>query len=150
MDDPPALEPPDKILRRLLARVKTGERPIEKTYLRSVNPKHRWARASFPDLDEEFRYKTIWVAKQLREHFGSPDHSAFVALTYVGVRGVRAAAWSFGATLGYVLERRAIWSRRYVTVVLGATEPGWPRHGHGPDGLDARDAVMVLAHARVH
>ena len=150
MDDPPSLEPPDKILRHLISRVTTGGRAQEKTYLRSVNPRHRWASSSFSDLDEEFRCKTIWVAKLLRQHFGSPDHAAFVSLAHSGVRGLRAAAWSFGPTIGYVIERRALWSRRYVTVILGATEPSWPGPWSGPDGLDARDAVWALSRTVVH
>jgi hypothetical protein len=86
----------------------------------------------------------------LREHFGSPDHLAFVFLTTSGVRGIRAAAWAFGPTIGYVVERRAAWSRLYRTVVLGAVEPGWQGPGHGPDGLDARDAVAIVSRMVVH
>jgi len=150
VDEPPRLEAPDEILRRLAARLAEPGRPEERTYLRSVNLRHRWARSSFASLDEEFRYKTIWVAKRLRDRLGSPDHSAFVALARSGVLGVRAAAWRLGPAVGYVVERRAVWSRHYVRVILGAVEPRWERPPSGPEGLDARDAVWVLGRGAVH
>lgn len=145
MERPPELEPADRILRRLSANVPESGRPQEKTYLRSLNPRHRWARSSFTDVHDEFRYKTIWVAKIVRGHFGPPDHRAFVALRHSGVRGVRAAAWFLGPTVVYVVERRALWSRRYLRVILGAAKPGdWGPTG-SPPALDARDALWVLS-----
>ena len=150
VDDPPRLEPPDEILRRLVARLGKSGRAKEKTYLRSANPRHRWARSSFASLDDEFRFKTIWVAKLLRDKLGSPDHFALVTLAHSGVRGVRAAAWFVGPVVGYVVERRAVWSPSYVRVILGVVEPTWSGPPTGPDGLDARDAVWVPRRRVVH
>jgi hypothetical protein len=149
VDDPPQLAPPDEILRALVARLDGRAGALEKVYLRSLNPKHRWARSSFSDVEEEFRYKTIWVAKALRERLGSPDHSAFVSLAHSSVSGVRAAAWFFGSAVGYVVEREALLSRRFRRVILGAVAP----RSHpppDPDGLDARDAVSILRQHVLH
>lgn len=146
-EDPPHLKPPDQILRALADRLTAPGRPVEKVYLRSLNPQHRWGRSSFTGVKEEFRYKTIWVAKVLRESFGSPDHSAFAALRRTDVRGVRAAAWFLGSAVGYVVERRLAWSHR---VLLGAIEPAWRGEPPDPDALDAQDAARLLGHLVVH
>jgi hypothetical protein len=143
VDDPPPLRPPDQILRALIARTADRAGPLEKVYLQSLNPRHRWARSSFSGVEEEFRYKTIWVAKLLRDRLGSPDHAAFVSLRHSSVPGVRAAAWLFGPVVGYVVEREALWSRRSRRIILGAVAPRSPPPAD-PDGLDARDAVWIL------
>ena len=150
MDDPPLLKPPADILRRLAARVSGPGRAEEKTYLRSLNPRHRWARSSFADLEEEFRYKTIWVAKRIRDQLGSPNHSAFRALGDASVRGVRAAAWFIDSRVGYVIERRVFWSRRHTRVILGAVDPGRGAPWSGTDDLDARDAVWAVSRIVIH
>jgi hypothetical protein len=146
VDEPPVLTPPHEVLARLVERARAFGGQQEKTYLRSLNPRHRWVRGSFDGVDEEFGYKTIWVAKLLRDHHGSPQHDAFVSLRYAGVDGIRAAAWNFGSIVGYVLERRGPWSRR--RVILGALDVGGVRVLRGLDDLDARDAVWVPI--RVH
>jgi hypothetical protein len=135
MVDEPRLEAPDAILRHLLVQCETDGRAREKTYLRSVNPGHRWGRSSFSNLNDEFRYKTIWVAKRLREKLGSPDHLAFVALGRSRIRGVRAAVWFLGPFLGYCrgaainlvpfICDRCSWRRR-------ASADGTSRWARGP------------------
>ena len=150
MDTPPYLEPPDAILRRLVRHCRNTGRPHEKTYLRAANPRHRWARTSFTGLDDEFRYKTIWVAKLLRDTLGSPDHTAFVALRHSGIAGVRAAAWFFGPLVGYVVERRTTWRPSYLRVILGVVKPNSGGPPVGPDGLDARTALWLPVERGVH
>ena len=80
MTEPPNLRRPDEIVMRLADRLGIHVAPAEATYLSSRNPRHRWAAESFSDIHGEFQYKAIWVAKQLRERFGPPDHLAYVAL----------------------------------------------------------------------
>jgi len=65
-DEAPRLERPDRILLRLASRLGAAGLPREATYLSSRNPAHRWASESFAGLHEEFQYKAIWVAKQIR------------------------------------------------------------------------------------
>ena len=144
MESPQNLEPPERILRELVWKLPAHGRPLERVYLSSRNPKHRWDRSAHADLADEFRYKAIWVASLLRKHLGSPDHVAFLALRHSSVSGVRAAAWFFGATIGYVVEREQRFPRRGRRVILGATAPRWPARPE-PEGIEAHDAVWILS-----
>jgi hypothetical protein len=149
VSEPPDLERPDEVVLGLVRRLGAIGEPKEVTYLRSGNASHRWGRDSFDGLEEEFRFKATWVAQQLRERFGSPDHQAFVALAESRLTGVRAAAWRFGAVVGYVSLRKQGGKRLSFKVVLGAMRP-LPPSPPGPEGLDARDAVWATVSQLVH
>jgi hypothetical protein len=73
MNEPPTLKPPDRILSALVRRLAMSGLPQEQPYLGSRTGKHRWASTPFDSVVLEFQYKAVWVAKQLRDHFGSPN-----------------------------------------------------------------------------
>jgi hypothetical protein len=147
----PSLTPPDGIVRRLVRKVGAIGNAQEQVYLSSRKPSHRWASESFPDLAAEFEYKAIWVAKQLREQFGSPDHWAYVEVVASHLVGVRAAAWTLGGAVGYVSLRRSLVRGRVRSyqVVLGAMRP-IPPSASGGQGVPAHDAVWLPTAALIH
>lgn len=154
MTEPPRLSRPDEIVMRLADRLGIHGAPAEATYLSSRNPRHRWAAESFSHIHDEFQFKAIWVAKQLRERFGPPDHLAYVALAESRLIGMRAAAWPWEGAIVFVSLRRAgqavSWKGRpWLEVILGAMRPAPPTLG-GPEGDDARAAVFVPAVQLVH
>jgi hypothetical protein len=63
----PLLEPPHRVLQRLARELlAVGGEVREHVYLNAANAKHRWAMRHFGNVDEEFRFKVVWVAKLLR------------------------------------------------------------------------------------
>jgi hypothetical protein len=143
MDEPPVLERPDRIVGVLVRQLQASGLPQEQPYLSSRTRKHRWAAASFDSVAVEFQYKAVWVAKQLRERFGSPDRLAYFMLASCHLVGLRAAAWSVGGAIGYVSLREMEGARvSSFQVVLGAMRPKPPSLS-GPEGNDAHDAVWI-------
>ena len=150
-DDPPKLDRPMQVVRALLVRSAQqdhADEPVEVAYLDSRKPAHRWGRGGFPDAFDEFQFKAIWVAKQLREALGRPEHDAYLAVLERQLVGLRAAAWLVGGKAAY-LSLRSTSGPRYArrdgrhrfTVVLGVVPPR-PRE-RGPEGDEARAAVFV-------
>jgi hypothetical protein len=117
----PLLEPPHRVLQRLARELlAVGGEVREHVYLNAANAKHRWAMRHFGNVDEEFRFKVVWVARLLRDTLGSPSHPAFVALPS-RMAAHRAAAWRLGEAIGFV-SLYALRGRRRprLRVVLGA------------------------------
>jgi hypothetical protein len=123
----PELEPPHRVILRLAARLTADGQTLEETYLNAANPKDRWAKRYFPNVDDEFHFKVVWVARLLRRDLGSPSHPAFVTLP-ASVSVHRAAAWRLGGNaVGYVSLRALRGARRpRVSVILGAMGPHPP------------------------
>jgi hypothetical protein len=147
VDDAPQLEAAHQVLLRLVTRLTALGELREAAYLRSSQRRHRWGHAGFPSLEDEFRFKVTWVARELRERLGSPDHQAFLHLANAQLTGLRAAAWTLGAAVGYVSLRSR--GRTRFDVVLGAMRPS-PPPPSGPDGLDAHAAVWAEMSPRIH
>jgi hypothetical protein len=141
---PPELESPAAIMKQLLERV----RAEEVVYLDSKIRDHRWGADSFDDVKEEFKYKTIWVAKLLRDVLGSPDPSAFIQALDRFDLGLLAAAWWSHGRVAFVSLRQApnlpeaiVDPRRFV-VVLGVAEP--TPGDLDPGGDEARVAAGMV------
>ena len=152
-DSPPRLRDPSHVLRVLSAesRRRPG-RAWQYVYLDSDRPGHRWGADTFTDVHEEFEFKTIWVAKRLRESLGSPRRSAYVRVLEAGEVGLRAAAWWIRERVAFVSLRYA---RRFAaprpkrnqfTVVLGVARPGRPAPGSGGDEARAAAGTAEILH----
>ena len=144
MEDVPTLPPPVEVVHALVARLGAVGQPRERVYLSSRLSAHRWAQDSFPDVRAEFVHKAVWVAKLLRDQLGAPEHWAYLVLAESSLVGVRAAGWFLGSAVGYVSLRRlpAARGQGWFNVVLGAMRPK-PRSSFGPEGIDARAALLV-------
>jgi len=144
VEDVPTLTPPAEVVHALVGRLGAVGQPRERVYLSSRLSAHRWAQDSFPDLQAEFVHKAVWVAKLLRDQLGAPEHWAYLVLAESSLVGVRAAGWFLGSAVAYVSLRRrpSTRGRTWFNVVLGAVRPT-PRSSYGPEGIDARAALLV-------
>ena len=146
---PPELPRPADVVEGLLERVRAHGVGEEVVYLDSNLVYHRWGAEAFGDLKEEFKYKTIGVAKQLRDALGSPDPSAFVrALDRFDVGLCAAAWWKRGLVVFVCLRQqanaqvRALDKDRFL-IVLGVTEPS--PDDPVPSGDEARVAAGMIS-----
>jgi hypothetical protein len=130
MDCPPDLTPPHEFLAALARQVAVSGLHEESVYLNAANPRDRWRKEAFRSVDDEFRYKLLWVAKRLREHLGSPSHSAYEVVAALKPRCYAAAAWHVDGTIGY-LGFRTLQGRRRprLRVVIGVIKPGTSSQG---------------------
>lgn len=108
---------------RLASRPVSPGSCVEDVYLNAANHRHRWARLLFPDVDDEFEFKAVWVAGRLRERLGSPDSRSFRILPR-RVVAHRAAAWPMGDRVAYVHLQVLRGQRRpRLRVTLGVMVP---------------------------
>jgi hypothetical protein len=145
----PELPRPADVVDGLLESVRAHGVSQEVVYLDSNLVDHRWGADTFDDLKEEFKYKTIWVAKQLRDALGSPDPSAFVRTLDRFDLGLCAAAWWKRGLVVFVCLRHqvnrqapALDKDRFV-IVLGVAEPS--PDDPDPDGDEARVAAGMMS-----
>jgi hypothetical protein len=123
LESPPDLPSPAAILHRLAATASKAGEPREAVFLNAANHRHRWAKHSFTGVDQEFQFKTVWVAEQLRESLGPPDRRAYRALP-ARISQFRCAAWRLGGRIGYVSLVALRGKRRpRLRIVLGAIRP---------------------------
>ena len=142
-------ESPSVLVERLIEKVQTDGLADELVYLDSNIVEHRWDMGTSDTLKEEFEHKTIWVAKRLRDAFGSPDPSAFVQALDRFEVGLLAAAWWVRGLVAFVSLRQEMnphtsnLDRPRFVVVLGVTEASPVERG--PSGDEARAAAGIAS-----
>lgn len=151
--DPPSGRSFHSILAILVKRARRAGGRFEEMVLDSGRRRDRWAADTFPNLFDEFRYKTLWVVHVLRARMGRLSHGCFDILRYASVPGLLAGGWLVRGTAAYVCLRQvlrpATRRRRPVRyeIVLGAMRPT-PPPWRGPEGDEARAAAGVAL--RIH